>query len=226
MQTIMRRCRDISIHAPTRGATALYVSSYCSSQFQSTLPRGERLRFRHSRAAVINFNPRSHEGSDYFMDMGDRFKAISIHAPTRGATLFRIKYTPFRVFQSTLPRGERRDQQHRVSQCYTISIHAPTRGATRYLVRSCKALVISIHAPTRGATSGRSVLPFAALYFNPRSHEGSDSFEDIQSQLIDISIHAPTRGATMVTFPVHPVFKISIHAPTRGATGGETIWTI
>ena len=33
-----------------------------------------------------NFNPRSHEGSDIASDIPADLKAISIHAPTRGAT--------------------------------------------------------------------------------------------------------------------------------------------
>ena len=55
-------------------------------------------------------------------------------------------------------------------------------------------------------------------YFNPRSHEGSDTTgKDIQ---IDgqISIHAPTRGATEDELNFEFDMEISIHAPTRGAT--------
>ena len=37
---------DISIHAPARGATAaLHIRRQQGRQFQSTLPRGERLAF-------------------------------------------------------------------------------------------------------------------------------------------------------------------------------------
>ena len=77
--------------------------------FQSTLPRGERL-YGHRLSVMENyFNPRSHAGSDVGLlyggvpkfifqstlprgerlnainDNGNRY-AISIHAPTRGAT--------------------------------------------------------------------------------------------------------------------------------------------
>ena len=83
--------------------TALWV-------FQSTLPRGER-RYTASKPTdnLLYFNPRSHEGSD---DNGTEFldqqALISIHAPTRGATYNRRKQTWYSLFQSTLPRGERR----------------------------------------------------------------------------------------------------------------------
>ena len=100
----------ISIHAPTRGATKALRSTRCIDIFQSTLPRGERpdqgrLLIRTSefqstlprgerRPADLgwytdhNFNPRSHEGSDFFNNFCFLQIPISIHAPTRGATLF------------------------------------------------------------------------------------------------------------------------------------------
>ena len=80
--------------------------------FQSTLPRGERLQdirnfpldsnfnprsHEGSDPARVpehrppgNFNPRSHEGSDRGRAKRDRYIIISIHAPTRGATLARV----------------------------------------------------------------------------------------------------------------------------------------
>ena len=80
---------------------------------------------------------------------------------------------------------------------FAISIHAPTRGATLELSQHSFYHQISIHAPTRGATIYILSTPYCFTYFNPRSHEGSDTTgKDIQ---IDgqISIHAPTRGATL-----------------------------
>ena len=81
-----------------------------------------------------------------------------------------------------------------------------------------KSHKISIHAPTRGATYAQSATENVDVYFNPRSHEGSDlrqsastcqkSFQStlprgerqaadsIQARKGIISIHAPTRGAT------------------------------
>ena len=79
---------NISIHAPTRGATpwhflilkyvcyfnprshegsdALRYSFHTSVHiFQSTLPRGERLLLHLLVPQTQNFNPRSHEGSDH-----------------------------------------------------------------------------------------------------------------------------------------------------------------
>ena len=144
---------------------------------------------------------------------------ISIHAPTRGATL------PW--FSGIRP--------------VVISIHAPTRGATGSPCKSsrhpghfnprahagrdvanpqyrshrpyfnprahagrdlnenerpCNFLLISIHAPTRGATGRSGSAPRFSLHFNPRAHAGRDSLVIFSSNLPLISIHAPTRGAT------------------------------
>ena len=59
---------NISIHAPARGATYLYQIKKRFLQFQSTLPRGERLQITRFRFPLF---------------------LISIHAPARGATITR-----------------------------------------------------------------------------------------------------------------------------------------
>ena len=85
------------------------------------------------------FNPRSHEGSDFRETYsGSALTAISIHAPTRGATKPAKKK----------PVDE------------DISIHAPTRGATTYTLGITDTYAISIHAPTRGATL---LMPFPVV---------------------------------------------------------------
>ena len=57
-------------------------------QFQSTLPRGERLAKSTGCTKHCNFNPRSREGSDAGEDIKGTEIKISIHAPARGATAF------------------------------------------------------------------------------------------------------------------------------------------
>ena len=99
-------------------------------QFQSTLPHGERLTFvytyvimtvfqstlphgeRHTLDYRINtlyddFNPRSRTGSDVVSWYIRAIHTISIHAPARGATMAYIPDNYYRLFQSTLPHGER-----------------------------------------------------------------------------------------------------------------------
>ena len=78
----------------------------------------------------MDFNPRSHEGSDQIAPYARRQYYISIHAPMKGAT--------------TLVVG--------ISQSLAISIHAPMKGATVVKTSLANFSGISIHAPMKGAT--------------------------------------------------------------------------
>ena len=124
-------------------------------------------------------------------------EVISIHAPTKGATIIFLK----------------------PSLTSYISIHAPTKGATNFSPDEYPQAWISIHAPTKGATySETSALRYLSD-FNPRSHEGSDAHpEKCYPSAQNISIHAPTKGATVQTHLLVGLSGISIHAPTKGAT--------
>ncbi|EJU25568.1 hypothetical protein HMPREF1153_1393 [Selenomonas sp. CM52] len=170
----VREC-GISIHAPAWGATDYRKMVQASRTFQSTRPRGARLRsWRRSRkyrdfnprarvgrdrAACerqdgrYNFNPRARVGRDPPKPLKFLLAIISIHAPAWGAT--------------HRPRCAclRRD----------ISIHAPAWGATGRVEESPQYQVISIHAPAWGATG----------------------FARLSARDDNISIHAPAWGATM-----------------------------
>ena len=90
---------------------------------------------------------------------------ISIHAPTRGATIAPSAQNKKNVFQSTLPREERHRYNYNIlNSICDISIHAPTRGATLLPCVILKAKFISIHAPTRGATVIISGSPCGRLF--------------------------------------------------------------
>ena len=65
--------------------------NYNMATFQSTLPRGERHFCRSHDPVPAYFNPRSHEGSDGHLPCLGFICGISIHAPTRGATLLTCK---------------------------------------------------------------------------------------------------------------------------------------
>ena len=81
------RLREISIHAPAKGATnpAGPIADMC--RFQSTLPRRERHHKSLLQFYRLNFNPRSREGSDQYNHNHYTYRLISIHAPAKGATL-------------------------------------------------------------------------------------------------------------------------------------------
>ena len=100
----------ISIHAPTRGATKSTALLKLIRKISIHAPtRGATRTRKEFRLLVQNFNPRSHERSDNYQCSLLSHFSISIHAPTRGATgaMF-VGNNEFGIFQSTLPREERR----------------------------------------------------------------------------------------------------------------------
>ena len=102
-------------------------------QFQSTLPRGERLHAVERYVANNRrFNPRSRGGSDpqrYMLGMSDcRFNPRS--------------------------RGGSDIKHNSLSQKKFVSIHAPAGGATGGSPEGKSIGVVSIHAPAGGATVG------------------------------------------------------------------------
>ncbi len=148
-------------------------------------------------------------------------------------------------FQSTLPRGERRQPTHvsltpfnfnsrsregsdtimRFSSHHAKFQSTLPRGERlfdRYLIAF--VVFISIHAPARGATSCDITCNSSICNFNPRSREGSDRHLREMANRITISIHAPARGATICESGQYLLMIISIHAPARGATRGRNVW--
>ena len=104
------RQTQISIHAPTWGATlSVQPSESISLTFQSTHPRGVRRQVGKGDFPCIKFQSTHPRGVrlGHLRHLGLR-DAISIHAPTWGAT----RYVSLDTYSQA------------------ISIHAPTWGAT------------------------------------------------------------------------------------------------
>ena len=121
---------------------------------------------------------------------------ISIHAPTRGATML-LRETPVNSrFQSTLPRGERPPVSRGCSNFCNFNPRSH-EGSDRKAESKCSGNQRFQSTLPRGERRLGSLSSNTFLHdFNPRSHEGSDM--DLQSyeECGIISIHAPTRGAT------------------------------
>ena len=143
--------------------------------FQSTHPHGVRLMIFTASASGKMFQSTHPHGVRQYKDKKQQKDFwVSIHAPTRGATMLCCKSNKIGQFQSTHPHGVRQLtlRNHKInitfqsthphgvrhkSRLYNhtnrfVSIHAPTRGATDLLFRLAVARIVSIHAPTRGAT--------------------------------------------------------------------------
>ena len=122
-------------------------------RFQSTLPRRER---QHPPFC------KSKRGS------------ISIHAPAKGATIFKIiKNTDCFYFNPRSREGSDRGRQRLSIKLYNFNPRS-----------------------REGSDGGFNRRDGGLSYFNPRSREGSDeqSYGSLNSQFI--SIHAPAKGAT------------------------------
>ena len=189
-----------------------------AKKFQSTLPRGER---PHGLDAVDNlfcFNPRSRVGSDFNDYKNSRVDYVSIHAPAWGATSSSTAALIIFLFQSTLPRGERLHNSTSLTKREDVSIHAPAWGATMIILVIHLPSFVSIHAPAWGATISFTYSFSIVCCFNPRSRVGSDSASPTPSPSSVVSIHAPAWGATTLLNASVRFCLVSIHAPAWGAT--------
>ena len=143
---------------------------------------------------------------------------VSIHAPARGATVFRGTWHRHAWFQSTHPRGVRLDEISIEARSLGVSIHAPARGATPFGEEYRTSTKVSIHAPARGATnivlmggsssSFQSTHPRGVRPLSPPNNRGLMLFQ---------STHP--RGVRRLTCSMSSLTRlVSIHAPARGAT--------
>ena len=87
----------ISIHVPSWGTTNLIAIPERFPAFQSTFPRGERLKAQYGVGlSIAYFNPRSLVGNDGDSGKGsDGETMISIHVPSWGTTANFHKYSLF-----------------------------------------------------------------------------------------------------------------------------------
>ena len=127
-----RLLEDVSIHAPTRGATQFHLLRFRLHQgFNPRTHSGCDAIHKCTTIDPPGFNPRTHSGCDN-TPPAEHTKQICFNPRTHSGCDFMMKD---------------------VNSSFKVSIHAPTRGATRHFVRSILILHVSIHAPTRGATA-------------------------------------------------------------------------
>ena len=105
---------------------------YKRIEFQSTLPRGERLVVAVDAVRHVEVSIHAPTwGATQEEQASEDKRRVSIHAPTWGATQTTHGSRQDKPrFQSTLPRGERPDDTRQQAGQATVSIHAPTWGAT------------------------------------------------------------------------------------------------
>ena len=149
------RDRDVSTHAPARGATLRHT---------------EQIGF------IMRFNSRAREGRD-FHALAGRYVPGGFNSRAReGRDPAALALNCLEVvFQLTRPRGAR-PLRHRAEKSEIIvSTHAPARGATLISLQNGHHGLVSTHAPARGATRKRSRRLLPTTRFNSRAREGRDS---------------------------------------------------
>ena len=151
----IRVSRIISIHAPTRGATQEPLFHQVRQQISIHAPtRGATFYDVNHCITKRNFNPRSHEGSD---------RALPLNTVLSW------------IFQSTLPRGERREWKMSEIKLKQFQSTLP-RGERQESVRANQAKERFQSTLPRGERLLQRTSRVTARNFNPRSHEGSDSY--------------------------------------------------
>ena len=164
--------------------------------FQSTLPRGERPGFSSKFINISYFNPRSREGSDkYPPRVAKKYTYFNPRSREGSDNLTRIwcqrdggfqstlprgerrqvtkVLSSIPEFQSTLPRGERLEQTLILSAKYLFQSTLP-RGERRKLNGGINKIKRFQSTLPRGERRYMSGIYAKTFYFNPRSREGSD----------------------------------------------------
>ena len=167
---------EISIHAPTWGATPGSVFGVATPIFQSTHPRGVRPpRALTGQSWREDFNPRTHVGCDsresaphrsgsQFQSTHPRGVRRLIVTPVQAPRLFQSTHPrgvrPLAqrealaklLFQSTHPRGVRHGGRYLDTWIWKFQSTHPRGVRHRQKVHDGQRPHISIHAPTWGAT--------------------------------------------------------------------------
>ena len=192
---------NVSIHAPTRGATR--ASPKDARLLSVSIHAPTRGATWPSRAGVYpggrGFNSRAHEGRD------------SVKVLIFGAS----------GFQFTRPRGARPAVFCATCERRKFQFTRP-RGARQTFCRTARRHACFNSRAHEGRDDGREGSALLEHGFNSRAHEGRDADRIFDRDgNIRVSIHAPTRGATGEVALHAGLLLVSIHAPTRGATSAR-----
>ena len=165
-------------------------------KFQSTLPQGERPYVGSHTIYQCHISIHAPtRGATRRLSLDELVYLISIHAPTRGATGLHWRNGKEKIFQSTLPQGERPPS----AQSFThLGVFQSTLPQGERLAAMPYTPTIADFNPRshKGSDAYADRNNNRCVNFNPRSHKGSDGTQLEWGEIPVISIHAPTRGAT------------------------------
>ena len=212
----------ISIHAPAKGATSAARTSAFASYFNPRSREGSDQSSRSFDLFREHFNPRSREGSDRTtrrphrssQDFNPRsregsdpglcaWSGCSVYFNPRsreGSDLEQPQpRAPQVLFQSTLPRRERRGGKGHFWRYYCHFNPRSREGSDEYLLSKWGNPFYFNPRSREGSDTTPVSLHRLRWYFNPRSREGSDIMIASKTLQLLISIHAPAKGATITS---------------------------
>ena len=182
---------------PQRERRCPHHAARTKAQFQSTLPQRERRLQRIGPGKLTGFQSTLPQRERHFGEAYNfHFFHISIHAPTKGATIMTSFCTICaaisihaptkgatgkkpgtgreKQFQSTLPQRERPLAASIFVTCSLFQSTLPQRERRAAIMSFVCAAVFQSTLPQRERPEGTGRDPQEKDYFNPRSHKGSD----------------------------------------------------
>ena len=166
---------QISIHAPTRGATAYVRKTGLGRDISIHAP---------TRGATQN--------QPFIFSI----LSISIHAPTRGATISFAVGSTLSIFQSTLLQEERPKTPQLIKSVKDFNPRSYKRSDNNWCSPVLAKPLFQSTLLQEERLHGQIGVDRQRKHFNPRSYKRSDLYLCQEDKEIYISIHAPTRGAT------------------------------
>ena len=181
----------ISIHAPAWGATLPACPQACPAAFQSTRPRGARLRVCNNLYHLLHFNPRARVGRDSIGITTSEADAVFQSTRPRGARLDAPAFGDFHgAFQSTRPRD--------IMWRSAVDFNPRARvGRDSPSIAVFPKLPLFQSTRPRGARQKSNITKGITRNFNPRARVGRDDSCRPSVLPVRISIHAPAWGATV-----------------------------
>ena len=222
MPPLITRWKNVSIHAPVRGATGVLAVDVLQANGFNPRPRaggdataGSRIGF----AGRFQSTPPC-GGRLVISSLLHQTTSVSIHAPVRGATLCSRRASPrFRRFNPRPRAGGDRNRQEHTLKCSSFNPRPRAGGDGRFL--SCFHPGSCFNPrPRAGGDPG----PCDFIISLPRFQStppcgGRPSAQLTSSHLSAFQSTPPCGGRRVFSLSMSCKLTVSIHAPVRGATG-------
>ena len=204
---------------PLCGTALTLQLNFSTCTFQSTRPRGARLPLTLCKLSWMAVSIHAPTWGATQRTHQDEFPChVSIHAPTWGATGELDGDRDGVGFQSTPPRGARLLQDYKFCEYIEFQSTRPRGARPNDISLETRQQRFQSTRPRGARPTGKWKGPLHPC-FNPRAHVGRDSLLlTLTICHLSVSIHAPTWGATRTRTECRRRPHVSIHAPTWGAT--------